>query len=65
MLQKLWVIKKTHQYPFDSHGQLVYKKGNRYISPDVDSHNGGVWKIFDRKGRRLGTADKDLVIFKD
>lgn len=55
---------KTNQYPFNSHGQQVYKKGNRYITPDVDSHNGGVWKIFDNKGKRLGTADANLRIFK-
>ncbi|MDH2274270.1 polymorphic toxin-type HINT domain-containing protein, partial [Moraxella porci] len=54
----------TKQYPFKSHGQPVYKKGNRYITPDVDQHNGGVWKVFDHKGRRLGTADANLIIFK-
>jgi len=56
---------KVRQYPFNSHGQPVYKKGNRYITPDVDSHNGGVWKVFDRRGNRIGTADKHLNIFKD
>ncbi|WP_156623360.1 toxin C-terminal domain-containing protein [Moraxella nonliquefaciens] len=49
---------------YNSHGQPVYKKGNRYIIPDIDSHNGGVWKIFDNKGKRLGTADANLRIFK-
>ena len=43
----------------------MYKKGNLYISPDVDMHNGGVWKVFDRKGNRIGTADGKLNIFKD
>ncbi len=49
------------------HGQKVYKKGNKYISRDVDSHNGGVWKVFEKQGNKLkraGTADKDLKIFK-
>ncbi len=26
-------------------------------TPDVDSHIGGVWKMFDRKGNRIGTFD--------
>ncbi|XYI04255.1 toxin C-terminal domain-containing protein [Sorangium sp. So ce1128] len=29
-------------------------------SPQVDSHNGGVWKMFDRRGVRLGTYDAEL-----
>ena len=48
------------------HGQQVYKKGKKYISRDVDSHSGGVWKVFEKKGgklNRIGTADKDLNIF--
>jgi len=43
--------------PFNSHGQPVFKKGNRYLTPDADGHKGGVWKQFDLKGRRLGTYD--------
>jgi hypothetical protein len=27
-----------------SHGQPGYRRGNEYISPDVDRHNGGIWK---------------------
>lgn len=30
---------------FTSHNQPVFKKGNKYITPDVDGHNGGVWKM--------------------
>lgn len=30
-----------------AHGQPVYKMGRRYITPDVDGHNGGVWKMAD------------------
>jgi len=44
----------------NSHGQPVYKSGNRYISPDVDGHNGGTWKVFDRRGNRVGTYNYDL-----
>lgn len=29
---------------YRSHGQPVYFDSKRYITPDVDSHNGGVWK---------------------
>ena len=35
---------------------------------DVDSHNGGVWKVFEANGNRLtriGIADKNLKIFKN
>jgi RHS repeat-associated protein len=50
-----------------SHGQPVYKNGNYYISPDVDSHNGGVWKMckgspnnLRSKTTRMGTYDGNL-----
>ena len=49
-----------------SHGQPIYKKGRRYITPDVDQHNGGVWKMADSienlrsKATRMGTYDKEL-----
>lgn len=49
------------------HGQKVYKYKGKYYSRDIDSHNGGVWKVFEKSGRglkRIGTADKDLNIFK-
>lgn len=44
-----------------SHGQVIYKKGNIYISPDIDSHIGGVWKMFKgKKMDRQGTFNEDL-----
>jgi hypothetical protein len=48
--------------PFDSHGQPVFQQpgGNRYITPDIDGHGGGVWKMFDNNGRRIGTYDINL-----
>jgi hypothetical protein len=46
--------------PFNSHGQPVFSNGKKYITPDVDGHNGGVWKMFDRSGKRLGTFDANL-----
>jgi RHS repeat-associated protein len=45
---------------WDTHGQAVYEKDGRYISPDKDSHSGGVWKEFDRQGNRTGTLDAML-----
>lgn len=51
---------------YKSHGQPVYKKGNRYITPDVDGHNGGVWKMADSiknlgsRSTRMGTYDAKL-----
>ena len=46
--------------PFDSHEQPVYSNGRNYITPDVDSHKGGVWKLFNHKGKRVGTFDENL-----
>lgn len=51
--------------PFNSHGQPVFTNGNNYITIDVDSHNGGVWKMFDRKGNALGTFDALLTKIRD
>lgn len=47
--------------PFDSHGQVVFWNGKTYITPDVDGHNvSDGWKVFDRRGNRVGTYDRDL-----
>jgi RHS repeat-associated protein len=46
--------------PFNTHGQPLFQNGNRYITPDIDSHKGGVWKMFDINGNRLGTFDDNL-----
>ena len=49
-----------------SHGQPVFKKANKYITPDIDSHIGGVWKMADsikglrNKKTRIGTYDDKL-----
>jgi hypothetical protein len=37
----------------------LISKGNSIIIPDVDGHNGGVWKEFDKKNNRKGTLDKN------
>jgi filamentous hemagglutinin len=47
-------------------GQAVYKKGDLYITRDLDGHNGGAWKMatsvkgLGSKGTRLGTYDSNL-----
>lgn len=45
---------------------VVYKKGNSYITRDLDAHNGGAWKeasspekLLSKKTRN-GTFDKDM-----
>ena len=55
-----------------SHGQPVYQRGNRYISPDIDGHKGGVWKVADDAVRNLrnremrtGTFNEDLTVRVD
>jgi len=51
---------------YRSNGQPVYKRGNRYITPDVDCHNVGAWKMADSvknsasKSTRMGTYDINL-----
>jgi RHS repeat-associated protein len=47
--------------PFNSHGQPVFQKGNRYITPDADGHKGGAWKMFEQGNpKRLGTYNERL-----
>ena len=49
-----------------SHGQPIYTNGKKYISPDADGHNVGVWKMADspkelnRRATRNGTYDENL-----
>lgn len=52
--------KEDKNSPFESHGELTFKKGNEWISPDNTGHNGGVWKMF-RGARRVGTFNADLT----
>lgn len=49
---------------FDTHGILIFNKGNNWITAD-NSHNGGRWKMFNSKGKRKGTYDKDLNYIKE
>ena len=55
---------KQFGYP---HGQKVFEYNGKFFSKDIDSHNGGVWKVFEEvngKLKRIGTADESLKIFK-
>jgi hypothetical protein len=52
--------KKAKNPPFNSHNKPAFKKGERWITEDRDSHKGGRWKMFDSKGKRLGTFDGRL-----
>lgn len=65
--EKLGFDKKipAQKAPFNSHGRPVFQNGNKFITPDADGHNGGVWKMFNRAGQRLGTFDKNLVRIGD
>jgi Novel toxin 21 len=51
-----------------SHGQEVFRKGNTYITRDVDGHNGGAWKVassikdLGMRETRSGTYSADLKI---
>jgi hypothetical protein len=52
--------------PFDSHEQDVFTNGKNYITPDVDGHNvTNGWKMFNRRGKRIGTYDPDLNYVKE
>jgi Novel toxin 21 len=52
--------------PFDSHGQEVFTNGKSYITPDVDRHNvTNGWKMFSRRGARIGTYDSELNYVKE
>lgn len=54
-----------------SHGQKVYSNGKLFISPDIDGHNGGMWKAakslnnLRSKKTRLGTFDSSFIKIGD
>lgn len=61
---------ETKQFPnnLNSHGELVFKYKNNYLSPDNTVHNFNyAWKVFDKNGNRIGTGvfeNGELVIKK-
>jgi hypothetical protein len=51
---------------FDSHGQDAFTNGKTYITRDIDGHNvTSGWKMFNRRGVRLGTYDFELNYVKE
>lgn len=56
-------FRKTNYF---SDGQPVFQKGNKFITIDATSHNGGFWKMANSvkelklKNTRMGTYDKQL-----
>lgn len=55
--------KETKSHPCgDTRNKPVFTNGKEYISPDADGHNGGVWKLFDRRGERVATCNIDLTV---
>ena len=61
---KEWGFQEDRNPPFNSHGRPAFKKGQRWITPDRDGHNGGEWKEFLGKNR-IGTLDKHGNKIKD
>lgn len=51
---------------YRSHGEKVFSNGKDYISPDIDSHNGGIGKKakslkdWDNKDTRLGKYNQEM-----
>ena len=51
---------------YRSHGQPVFYNGRNYITPDIDGHNGGAFKMartvreLGRRQTRMGTYDENL-----
>ena len=51
--------KKVKSHPCgNTRNQPVFFNGKNYISPDIDGHNGGFWKVFDRRGNILHTMSR-------
>ena len=58
MKENMWIMRTVPKF---------HKLGNKYYSWDIDKHNGGELKVFERKGGklvRIGTADEYLNIYK-
>jgi filamentous hemagglutinin len=60
LAEYLGYTRRAKDTPFNTHGRPAFTNGRNYITPDIDSHNGGVWKMFNRRGDLLGTFDAML-----
>lgn len=65
LAEYLGFSRRVKNAPFNSHGQAVFTDGKNFITIDVDSHNGGVWKMVNRRGERVGTFDALLTKIKE
>lgn len=65
LLNHLSSYKETKNPPFDSQNKPAFKKGRTWITADRTGHNGGRWKMFNSKGTRIATCDKNLNFIKD
>jgi hypothetical protein len=51
--------RKVKDHPCgNTRNKPVFFNGKNYISPDIDGHNGGLWKVFDRRGNILYTMTR-------
>jgi uncharacterized protein YukE len=72
----IWSAAEAHRKALDmgfvklherSSDEAIYRKGRRYISRDLDGHNGGAWKMgygpdkLKDRTTRLGTYNMDLT----
>jgi hypothetical protein len=53
--------KEVKGLPWSTRNELTFQKGQNVISPDQTFHKGGVWKMFNKAGRRLGTWNINLT----
>jgi len=61
-LAKWWGLKGPKVHPMrgrTSHGEEWFTGGRQWYTFDNTTHQGGIWKVFDRKGNRLHTVDID------
>ncbi len=59
---KIWLLDGPKVHPKlgrRSHGQEWFEDtfSKNWFTFDVDSHSGGVWKVFDKHGKRVRTID--------
>lgn len=57
--------KEAKNPPFDSQNKPAFKKDRAWITADRTGHNGGRWKMFNSKGTRIATCDKNLNFIKN
>jgi RHS repeat-associated protein len=61
LADKLGYDKEVKDPPFKAHGNKVFTNGKNLITADQDAHSGGTWKVFSKKGARIGTYNADLT----